>query len=336
VFAEHEIAEGDLFETRMTRIGLKATPTTGTEIDTAFSDAMTEYGPRSFATLGMRQGWSIGERWTLDVGGEQAKTLNAPADINFDARVPPASGGLSGDFMSGFVGTAFRAPDWSFTSRLEYRDSETDRQRMLIGGFYRERVAGHGFSSELRLLERVTGPGLDSFDGKLRVGWAYRPADSRWMLFERADWISERRAAADATTRSLRFVNNFNGHFRANSRNELGVQYALKVVRSDFSGFRARGVVDLLGLDWRRQIKPKVDFGMHASWYRAPDVGITESGWGIDFGINVATNLIVSAGYNFDGFTDDDFARARYTAQGPFVEFKLKVDQASLQDLLRR
>jgi hypothetical protein len=31
-----------------------------------------------------------------------------------------------------------------------------------------------------------------------------------------------------------------------------------------------------------------------------------------------------------------DFSRARFTARGPFLRLSLKVDQASLEDLLRR
>jgi hypothetical protein len=50
----------------------------------------------------------------------------------------------------------------------------------------------------------------------------------------------------------------------------------------------------------------------------------------------MARNLMLSVGYNFAGFEDDDFAAARYTARGPYVQFRLKVDQASLEDLLRR
>ena len=36
---------------------------------------------------------------------------------------------------------------------------------------------------------------------------------------------------------------------------------------------------------------------------------------------------------NFVGFHDEDFAQARYTAQGPFLRFSIKADQRTLKDI---
>jgi hypothetical protein len=41
----------------------------------------------------------------------------------------------------------------------------------------------------------------------------------------------------------------------------------------------------------------------------------------------------VSIGYNFAGFEDKDFDAARYTAQGPFIKFRMKADQDTFRDL---
>ena len=336
VFGEHEIADGDLVNTAMTRLGVKANPTDRSQFDTSVSREMTEFGPRSFANLGMFQGFTLGERWTVDFGGERSALLAAPPARVFDARVPPASGNSQGDFTSGFFGLGFRAPDWSFTSRLEYRDSDTDKQQGLIGGFYRERTAGRGFSAELRLLDRRSVVGSRSDSENLRVGWAYRPADSRWIILDRADWIGERRIDGPIQVRSQRVINNFNAHFALDRRQEIALQYAVKSVRSNFAAFQATGVLDLFGIEWRRRIDQKFDFGVHTSLYRALDLDVSERGWGIDVGMNMSKNLNVVFGYNFTGFEDEDFSRARYTGRGPFVQFRLKVDQASLKDLLGR
>jgi hypothetical protein len=44
-------------------------------------------------------------------------------------------------------------------------------------------------------------------------------------------------------------------------------------------------------------------------------------------GYSVATNLWVSAGYNFFGYRDTDLAGADYTAKGPFVRLRYKFDE---------
>lgn len=336
LFGEHELATGAALDTEMTRIGIKATPMPRARIETSFNEAMTEYGPRSFANLGLTQGFSIGDRWTLDLGLERSETLASPGPATFDERVPLASGSLGEDFSSGFVGLGFRAEHWSFTQRLELRDSATAAQRSLISGFYRERTAGRGFSAELRLLDREVAPGVATFDGQLRLGFAYRPADSRWILFDRVDWRTERRASELDTARSDRLVNNFNAHFAIDARQELTLQHGLKYVRGRFGEVSARGFVDLLGIGFRRQLKPRLDVGLNVRRYHGYALGTTERGFGLDFGVQVAQNFVVSMGYNVTGFDDADFAAAGYAAQGPYVQFRLKVDQASLKSLLRR
>ena len=45
------------------------------------------------------------------------------------------------------------------------------------------------------------------------------------------------------------------------------------------------------------------------------------------------TDIDVSIGYNFAGFRDDDFEASRYTAQGPYIKFRMKADQDTFKDL---
>jgi len=339
IFAEQELAEGGRLDARTTRFGVKATPSENTRLDSSLNQALTEYGPRTYATLGLAQSFHIGERWALDIGGEQTKTLRQPDLVSFDPRVPLASGSLGPDFSAAYVGTAYRATDWSFTTRLEQRASALDVHRALLAGFFRERVAGRAFSADLQVVDRSAAAVLGGFDGRLRLGWASRPAEGKWLLLERADWIGTAAgtiSGGDVGARNRRLVNNLSANFAANARNEIGLQYAAKLVRFDASEWSASGFLDLLGLEWRRQIAPKLDVGVHGSVYRALNANVAERGAGFDFGINVATNLELAAGFNFTGFDDEDFSQARYTAMGPYVTFRLKVDQASLRELLHR
>jgi len=209
-------------------------------------------------------------------------------------------------------------------------------QRALLGGFFRERVAGRAFSAELRIVDRESAQVLGGFDGRLTLGWASRPSSGRWIFLERADWIATDGLGGSSATRNRRLVNNWNASFVPNAANELGLQYAVKLVSYDGEAWSGESFLDLLGVEWRRQLAAKLDVGLHVSVYRAPSAGIVERGTGFDFGINVATNLELAVGYNFTGFADEDFSAAGYTAAGPFVTFRLKIDQASLRDLLRR
>ena len=59
-------------------------------------------------------------------------------------------------------------------------------------------------------------------------------------------------------------------------------------------------------------------------------------GLGAEIGHMVAKNAWLSIGYNIIGFHDADFTEARYTAQGPYLKFRIKLDQDSLKDWLKR
>jgi hypothetical protein len=64
--------------------------------------------------------------------------------------------------------------------------------------------------------------------------------------------------------------------------------------------------------------------------------GQIDFGTGASVGCNVAPNAWVSLGYNFLGFEDEDFSKADFTAQGPYVTFRFKFDQESVLDAARQ
>lgn len=334
VFGEYEISDGASLDTQMTRIGIRANPWQRTQINTTFNREMTENGPRTFANLGLVQAWQVNERWAVDFGLDQANTMREPGLTPFDVDVPLASGNLSNDFSAAFIGALYRDEDWTFSTRLERRDSDNEDRTVWDIGFYRERREGRGFSARLNAIHTSSITGLKTTGGDLSLGWAHRPAMSRWIVLNRIDVISERRQDLLSDLRTARVVNNLNANWVPNRRSQIALQYAAKYVRANFSGFTATGYIDLWGAEWRRDLNQRFDLGLHGSVYRAPELGIGEYGLGIDLGISLAENIWISFGYNFSGFDDEDFSRNRYTAQGPFLRLRMKVDQASLKSLL--
>ena len=55
-------------------------------------------------------------------------------------------------------------------------------------------------------------------------------------------------------------------------------------------------------------------------------------GLGVEAAYLLATNLWVSAGYNWFGYHDDDLTAGEYTNKGPFVRLRYKFDEALLQN----
>jgi uncharacterized repeat protein (TIGR01451 family) len=336
-FGEWEHANGELFDADTTRLGVRTTPWQRAQLQTSINQRATEYGPRLFANTGLTQGWQLNERWTFDFGVDQSRTIaeaGTPPLEPFNPNVPLASGTLDGDFIATFVGALYRTELWTFTSRLENRHSDAEDRRIVSGGFYREPVAGHAFSMTANWFDSAFAAGADATAGEVQLGWSYRPATSAWILLDRLDLKHDAHSDASSDIESARIVNNLNANWQLDTRTQLGVQFGGRYVRSTFDGERYSGLSTLYGVDVRRELTLRFDVGLHGTMLSSLQSGVSDRSAGVDLGVTVARNVWVSIGYNFAGFDDDDFAASRYTAQGPFVKFRMKADQDTFRDLI--
>jgi hypothetical protein len=332
VFAEVEDAEGELIDSTMTRVGVRSTPWSGMQLQSSVNHEFGEYGPRVFANVGLTQAFTVGQAWAMDFGVDRSDTITGAGAERFNANVPLVSGAMGGDFTATYVGAQYRADVWTITSRLEHRDSDIEQRRSFTSGFFREPLSGRALSVTTRWLDNETKTG----SGRIvdaRVSYAYRPSESRFIVLERLDLVADDRTDLLTSYETSRFVNNVNLHWQIGQLFELGTQIGARYAKSTIEGEHYSGWSTLLGFDGRRELTPVLDLGGHATWLNTAAAGTTQRSAGFDFGINAARNVWISIGYNFEGFRDDHFDAARYTAQGPYVRFRMKLDQDSFKDL---
>ncbi|MDH3303713.1 MAG: OmpA family protein [Gammaproteobacteria bacterium] len=336
MFGEVESFSGGGRDGVLTRVGVKARPWQSAQLNSTMHHEATEYGPRNFATLGLTQGWQLNEKWYLDFGLDQSRTIgDEPPRVNMDA--PPASGNVTGeDFLATFVGALYRSDAWTFTSRTEYRNSDTEERINVLGGFYREQTQGHGFSANLLWQDSEFEQGGSTTLANLRLGWSWRPSDSEWIVYDRIDFIYQNNVSALGDLESWKLVNNLNANWMINRATQLELQYSAKYVRSLIGSDAYTGYTDVFGAGLRRDLNKRWDVGVHGDVRHSWESDVSDFGWGVDVGVTLFDNIWVSAGYNFAGFRDDDFASSNYTAQGPFITFRIKADQDTFRDLSDR
>lgn len=187
---------------RMTELGVRATPWQRAQLANSIGQQMTEYGPRTFSTSGLTQGWQVSKSLTLSAGLNQVKSLHRPEAPTtgtttdgqavpvagaLDAATPSIAGSATEDFTSMFLGSTWRQKNWSWTSRVESLRSTSERRIGLFGGFYRDLSAGNAFSSTLQAFDSRFSPGGKSSNATLRFSFAHRPDDGRWSLLEQLD-----------------------------------------------------------------------------------------------------------------------------------------------------
>jgi uncharacterized repeat protein (TIGR01451 family) len=332
LFTEVEDANGELIDSRMTRVGVRSTPWSGSQMSSSVNRQFSEYGPRVFANLGLTQSWKVGEAWAMDVGVDQTETLTAPNVERVNPIQPLVSGSLDEDYLATFIGAQYRAALWTFTSRFERRDSELADRRSFVGGFFREPLEGRALSATVRWLDNDTPVGAGRIVDA-RLSYAYRPGDGKFIVLERLDLEQDEREETLGRFETSRFVNNVNLHWQFDNRFEFGTQFGTRYAKSTIDGVRYSGWSTLVGVDLRRDLTPTLDIGLHGTWLDSEAAGTTDRSAGIDVGITAARNLWISVGYNFAGFSDDNFDAARYTADGPYVKFRFKADQDTFKDL---
>ena len=81
-------------------------------------------------------------------------------------------------------------------------------------------------------------------------------------------------------------------------------------------------------MEYRYDLHPRWDLGVHGSALNSFGADTMQYAYGISVGHNLFENAWISLGYNADGFVDDDFVAAEYTAKGPYLKIRMKFDQA--------
>lgn len=363
LFLNQEFAGGgNQGYSRMTEFGVHSRLWSNTQVTSALGQQQTEYGPRLFSTMGLKQGWKLDDHWNLNAGMSRSQTIRAPA-ASLNAALPGTTANTTTeDFTSGFLGSSYQRGPWLVNNRLEYLTSTSEHRRGLFAGFYRELSAGSALSASLKWFDsRFTG-GSSSTSITARFGFAHRPLHSRWSLLEQLDLIYTRQAGdtvngntgivtsqqspanlasldgssatAGINQRSWKLVNNIQGNYTTPNW-QWSVYYGSKYARYVFDSGGYNGYTDLTGTEWRYDITPHWDAGVAVKVMHSWQSGVFNESYGVEIGHDFATNMWVSVGYNFKGFRDRDFSAAHYTAQGVFLRFRFKFDQDTVKAMAK-
>ena len=334
LFAAQEFTHGDDAKSQSTRVGIKTTPWTGGALDSSLEQQTGEYGPRMFALFGLGQTWQVSERWSLDGSLDRSHTVREPDAEDFDTDVPPASGETE-DFTAVSLGATYKLEKWTWANRLEYRNGDAEDKWGLFSALVGEVHKGLGVSARAQIFTTESNT-ADRTDGEVRLGLAYRPLYSRWIVLNRLDYRFEQESTETFGFNNWRLINNLNANYKPNRRTQLSLQYGAKYVKENIDGDSYDGFTDLIGVEGRYDLDERWDIGMRGSMLHSWNGGQIDFGTGASVGCNVAKNAWVSLGYNFLGFEDEDFSKADFTAQGPYITFRLKFDQESVREAARQ
>ena len=339
LFAENEWTLGEDQDTQMTRAGVRSTPWTNAQINTAINQETNENGMRSFSTLGLTQAFPISERWSGDFTYDHSKTIREPGATPFNENVPIAQGtasinGGDNDFTAVSVGTTYKASTYTINNRIEKRNASQESKTGVLVNWERNLQEGVAYSATAKLFKTERDNNSERLDSDIRLSMAYRPLKSRWIALSRLDFkLDSNTDILGIKTRQRKLIENLTANYLLDNRNQLAFNVGLKYVVDSFDGDEYNGLTHLLGAEYRHDLSEIFDVGAHAHMYTSSNSGTTQYSTGISAGWNMTRNIWLSAGYNFEGFSDSDFSAAGHTVAGPYIRFRMKFDQDTLDDI---
>jgi hypothetical protein len=192
-----------------------------------------------------------------------------------------------------------------------------------------------GYSVGAQFFRTSPKSGTAATDGTIRFGLAYRPEKSKWIILDSLDLGLSQRGQTAGSLENWRIVNQMNVNLKTGGRTQISFQHGFKFALDTIDNDRYKGFTDLIAVEGRYNITRKWDAGFRSSLRHSWQSNQADYSSGLSLGYNVMENAWLSAGYNFLGFSDRDFSKANFTAQGPFIQLRLKLNQQGMQDALK-
>lgn len=366
----YEIANGAKFDARQLRGGIEVAPWQGGQVTTTLGEeTIGENGTRSFAAFGVSQTLQFSPSLTVDATIDGNRTLDgrpsAGSLVNPDQ--PAASGGqitgglLFEDFTAATFGAAWRKDRWSITARGEVRDGETvDRTGALFGAI-RQLGEGSlvGSGVTWTLSEAAGGAKAEIIDAS--IGFAHRPDNSPLAMLGRLEYRSDRITGAvggeiggvggagagrtgltvDGNATARRLVGSLSANLSPRSqiggaevrRHEIALFLGARHSLDQFEGTEYEGTAVLVGGDARIGIGERFEIGTSVTVRSNLTDEASTFAYGPTIGVVPVEGMLVTVGYNIEGFRDGDFGPARNTDKGMFAAVRMKLDATSFDFL---
>ena len=322
-----------------------------------------QYGLSQSLPLGRR--WTVDA--TLDASPTVRGPINAAAGVtpfqpiasggSLSTVTTTSSGTLTGTgtgtgandpYTAVTLGATYRATRWSWNGRIEHRGGAGVERWGLTSNLLRALGRGSTLAGSVKAYRIEDATGAVASFAAADLALALRPLDSHWSVLERLQLRHEHADAAvtDANVLGVpavgndmqttdRVINNvaidYQGGARENGHGiEASLYYGAKFVRGLFGDDVYQGYVDVIGLDFRKDISTHVDVGLQGSVQHAWSAHALAFSGGPSVGFSPGGNLWITAGYNVSGYRDRDFGADRYTRAGPYLTARIKFDRTSL------
>ncbi|MGZ5642122.1 MAG: SdrD B-like domain-containing protein [Usitatibacter sp.] len=269
------------------------------------------------AALGLKNLWSLAPGLRLGTTFERVKSL---------------AGTGQGENTALALALEYTAnPLWKGSTRLELRDAATQESILFtVGLAARLNRDWTALARNAYTLTRNKTGGAEHLVDRMQAGLAWRDNETnKWNVLARV----ESRVENDDTQENMQLksstqIVSIHADWQPRRPFLLTGRYAAKWSQDKSNGLSTRYRAQVVGGRATWEFAPKWDIGFVSSVLVGDSSASRQYGVGLELGYLMATNLWVSAGYNFFGYRDADLAGADYTSKGPYVRLRYKFDES--------
>ncbi len=306
---------------RAVLFGLETRVAKNTVLTSRYEIEDTASGERLQSLVGLNRQWSPRGDLKLDGRVEWIDYQRGTDDTGTAAAQEGVAVALAAEYLP--------REDVKATGRTEVRFGDLEDTVLLSFG------VGWKVGPDLGLLARASLWNADRGAGSARrydalAGVAYRPKGIRSIyLLDTVRYIAERDGTLDGVD-SKRIVTSNDVSWRVHPRLTLSGKYAGKYAWDRYEGDGFGAYSDLLVAGAAYDLTDRWDVGAQGKLSTQYSSGARELSALVRTGYRVVKNLYAGAGYNFARMNDGDFSGSGWRSHGPFLELKLKFDEATL------
>ena len=272
------------------------------------------------AALGLRNRWQLKPRVYVSSSFERIQSLSKNED---NTRNDATALSLGLEYLV--------HENWKATTRLEGRRSDTsDTLINTLGYAYKlSDDATVLTKNTLNFVDNKEAAQGDHLRNRFQIGYAWRDYDQNKLdVLSKIEYYYENNATdLEAEFKREAYVTSIHSNYHPQRRLTLSGQYAAKWSVLDEYGISSSALTQLVSGRVIYDMNERWDMSIQAGSLWANRGAGTRYLVGAELGYLLATNLWVSAGYNFMGYRDEELANTSSTGEGAYLRFRFKFDE---------
>lgn len=290
---------------------------------TAFSEYRVADGMsnrEAEAALGLRNRWQIKPRVYLSSSFERIQSLSKNVE------------NTNKDATAATLGVEYLVHDnWKAMTRLEGRRSDSADSFINTIGYARKLTddATVLTKNTLNFVDNKDADQGDHLRNRFQLGLAWRDFDENKLdILSKLEYYYENNATdLEAAFKRESYVTSVHTNYHPQRKLTLSGQYAAKWSVLDEYDVSSDALTQLISGRLIYDLNERWDMSVQSGALWANHGGGTRYLVGAEVGYLLATNLWVSAGYNFLGYQDDELANTSSTGEGAYLRFRFKFDE---------